>query len=198
MKLYKEKNALFSAATSTTEEYNLKLKIVSRKQNPLLKREEVIFEVDHSEEGETTSRSEIRRKLADILKAKVELIFVEKAETKTGTMTAKGEANAYETVDQAKLIEREHIIQRNELKEEKDAEVEAPGKDAEVEAPGKDAEVEAPESDSLIEEPSAKSESKKAGSGKLKHEKEPESEKESQKEELTGDEAEGEAEKLEG
>ena len=189
MKLYKEKNALFSAATSTTEEYNLKLKIVSRKQNPLLKREEVIFEVDHSEEGETTSRSEIRRKLADILKAKVELIFVEKAETKTGTMTAKGEANAYETVDQAKLIEREHIIQRNELKEEKDAEVEAPGKDAEVEAP---------ESDSLIEEPSAKSESKKAGSGKLKHEKEPESEKESQKEELTGDEAEGEAEKLEG
>ncbi|MCW3980622.1 MAG: hypothetical protein NWF11_04020 [Candidatus Bathyarchaeota archaeon] len=196
MKLYKEKNALFSAATSTTEEYNLKLKIVSRKQNPLLKREEVIFEVDHSEEGETTSRSEIRRKLADILKSKVELIFVEKAETKTGTMTAKGEANAYETVDQAKLIEREHIIQRNELKEES-AEVEAPGKAAEVEAPGKAAEVEAPESDSLIEEPSAKSESKKAGSGKLKPEKEPESEKASQKEELTGNEAKGEAEKLE-
>ncbi|MCW4053126.1 MAG: hypothetical protein NWE78_07970 [Candidatus Bathyarchaeota archaeon] len=169
---------------------------MSRKQNPLLKREEVIFEVDHSEEGETTSRSEIRRELADALKSKVELIFVEKAETKTGTTTAKGEANAYQTVDQAKLIEREHIIQRNKLKEEP-AEVEAPGKSAEVEAPGKSAEVEAPESDRSIEAPSANSESKEAGSEKLEPEEAPESEKETQKEELVKDETKREDEKLE-
>jgi small subunit ribosomal protein S24e len=192
----------------------LKLRIVSRKQNPLLKRDEVIFEVDHSEEGETTSRSEMRRKLADVLKSKLELIFVEKAETKTGTMTAKGEANIYETIDQAKLIEREHIIQRNQLEEEpaeveapekaaeveapeKAAEVEAPEKAAEVEAPEKAAEVEAPKSDSLKEEPGENLEPKEAGSGKLEPEEASKSEKESPKEELTENEAKGDAKKLE-
>ncbi len=156
----------------------MKLIIVSRKQNPLLKRDEVIFEVDHSEEGETSSRSEIRQKLADVLKTKLELTFVEKAETKTGTMTAKGEANVYETVDQANLIEREHIIQRNQLK------------------PEQPAEVEAPEPDSLMEEPSENLEPKEAESGEPEPEEESKSEA-SQREELTENKTKGEAEKLE-
>ena len=146
----------------------MKLRIVSRKQNPLLKRDEVIFEVDHSEEGETSSRSEIRRKLADVLKTKLELTFVEKAETKTGTMIANGEANVYKTADQAHLIEREHIIQRNQLK-----------------APEQPAEVKAPEPDNLMEKPSENLKPKEAKSGELEPEEESRSEKESQKEEVT-------------
>ncbi len=153
----------------------------------MLKRDEVIFEVDHSEEGETSSRSEIRQKLADVLKTKLELTFVEKAETKTGTMTAKGEANVYETVDQANLIEREHIIQRNQLK---------PEQPAEVEAPEQPAEVEAPEPDSLMEEPSENLEPKEAESGEPEPEEESKSEA-SQREELTENKTKGEAEKLE-
>ncbi len=96
-----------------TEEYDLKIKILSQKYNPLLKRKEVVFEVDHSQEGHTSSRLELRKNLANTLKTKIDLVFVEKVETKTGTMTATGEANAYESPEQAKLIEHEHLITRN-------------------------------------------------------------------------------------
>ncbi len=156
----------------------MKLRILSRKQNPLLKRDEVIFEVDHSEEGETSPRSEIRRELADVLKTKLELIFVEKAETKTGTMIANGEANVYKTADQAHLIEREHIIQRNQLKAEQPAEVETP------------------EPDNLMHKPSENLKPKEAKSGEPEPEAESRSEKESQKEEVRENKTEG-AEKRE-
>lgn len=91
----------------------MKIKIISKKFNPLLKRKEIDFELDHSEEGQTSSRLELKEKLADLLKAKPDLVFVEKFETKTGTTMAKGEANVYESAEQAKLVEREHIITRN-------------------------------------------------------------------------------------
>ena len=91
----------------------MKIKILSQKYNPLLKRKEVVFEADHSQEGQTAPRLELRKNLANMLKVKLDLVFVEKVETKTGTTTAVGEANTYETPEQAKLVEREHIITRN-------------------------------------------------------------------------------------
>lgn len=91
----------------------LKIKILSQKHNPLLKRQEVLFEVDHSQEGETSSRLELRKSLASMLKIELDRVFVERVETKTGTMIALGEANAYESPGQARLVEREHIITRN-------------------------------------------------------------------------------------
>ena len=60
-----------------------------------------------------------------MLKAKVDSVFIEKMETKTGTMIAIGEANAYESPDQAKLVEPEHIIARN-VPPEKPEETEKP------------------------------------------------------------------------
>ena len=107
------------------EEQDLKIKITSKKYNPLLKRKEVVFEVDHSQEGQTSPRLELRKNLANMLKTKLDLVFVEKVETKTGTMTAVGEANAYESPEQAKLVEPEHIITRNAIPE-KPAETEKP------------------------------------------------------------------------
>ncbi|MFQ6068161.1 MAG: 30S ribosomal protein S24e [Candidatus Bathyarchaeia archaeon] len=103
----------------------MKIKILSKKYNPLLKRKEVVFEVNHSEEGQTSSRLELRKNLANMLKTKVDLVLVKKVETKTGTMTALGEANVYETPEQAKLIEPKHIIARN-IPPEKPAEKEKP------------------------------------------------------------------------
>jgi ribosomal protein S24E len=41
------------------------------------------------------------------------LVFIKKFETKTGTHTAAGTANLYESADQAKLIEPEYIVKRN-------------------------------------------------------------------------------------
>ncbi len=95
----------------------MKIKIVSQKYNPLLKRKEVVFEVDHSQQGQTPPRLEIRRNLAGLLTTKLDVIFVERVETKTGTTIAIGDANAYETLEQAKLVEPKHILARNALPE---------------------------------------------------------------------------------
>ncbi|UCG36876.1 MAG: hypothetical protein JSV64_00950 [Candidatus Bathyarchaeota archaeon] len=90
----------------------MKIKILSQKRNPLLKREEVAFEVDHSQEGQTSSRLHVRRNLASALKTKPEFVFLERLETRTGTMIAAGEANIYDTIEQAELIELKHIVSR--------------------------------------------------------------------------------------
>jgi len=91
----------------------MEVKITSQEYNPLLKRKEVAFEVEHTETRGTPSRLEVRKRLATLLKTDLELVYVKKVETKTGTMIAIGEANAYDTVEQAKLVEPEHIVARN-------------------------------------------------------------------------------------
>ena len=91
----------------------MKLKIVSKEQNPLLKRKEVTFSVEHAQTGGTPTRVEVRKQLATSLKTDLELVYVKHVETKTGTMVAIGEANAYDSIEQAKLMEPKHIIARN-------------------------------------------------------------------------------------
>ncbi len=91
----------------------MKIKIISQEQNPLLKRREITFEVEHKETRGTPSRLEVREELASKLKRDAELVYVKKMETRTGTMTAVGEATAYDSVEQAKLVEPEYIIVRN-------------------------------------------------------------------------------------
>ena len=91
----------------------MNVKILSKEYNPLLKRKEVTFKVEHTESGGTPPRFEVRKKLATLLKKDIELVYVRKMETKTGTMTAVGEANAYDSVEQAKIVEPKHIVARN-------------------------------------------------------------------------------------
>lgn len=107
----------------------MKVNITSKEQNPLLKRKEVTFSVDHSQNGGTPSRVEVGKQLATLLKTKLELVYVKNLETKTGTMTAVGEANVYDSIEQAKHLEPKHIIARNAVpekpKEESQAQEEA-------------------------------------------------------------------------
>jgi small subunit ribosomal protein S24e len=91
----------------------MEVKIVSTKENPLLKRKEVDFRVEQGPKGRTPPRLEVKKAIAAELKINEELVFVKKMQTKTGTHTAVGFANAYETAEQAKLIEPEYIIKRN-------------------------------------------------------------------------------------
>ena len=88
------------------------VKIVSKKENPLLKRKEVQFTVVHTQ-GKTPARLDIKRSIASELQISDKLVFVKKMKTMTGTNTAVGEANAYETEAQAKLIEPTYIMKRN-------------------------------------------------------------------------------------
>lgn len=91
----------------------MKIKIVSQKNNPLLKRKEVKFIVEPEEKGLMPSRYQIREQLSSLLKADLQSVYVEKVQTKTGTMVAYGEANAYDSIEQAKQVEAKHIIARN-------------------------------------------------------------------------------------
>ena len=90
----------------------MELKILSKKENPLLKRKEVKFTVVHTQ-GKTPARLDIKRSIASELQISGKLVFVKKMKTMTGTNTAVGEANAYETEVQAKLIEPAYIMKRN-------------------------------------------------------------------------------------
>jgi len=95
----------------------MEIKILSETENPLLKRKEVVFQVEHSQTGSTPPRSEIRNTIVRMLKKDVNLVFIKKIETKTGTHTAIGKANIYDSTEQAKLIEPKYIVKRNTLTE---------------------------------------------------------------------------------
>jgi small subunit ribosomal protein S24e len=96
----------------------MEVKIVSMKDNPLLKRKEVDFRVEQGPKGKTPARLEVKKALAAELKMSEEVVFVKRMRTMTGTNTTVGVANAYETVEQAKFIEPEYIIKRNSPPEE--------------------------------------------------------------------------------
>lgn len=100
------------------------VKIVSKKDNPLLKRKEIHFEVEHTQ-GKTPARLDIKRSLASALGTSEKLVFVKKMKTMTGTSSAVGSANAYESEAQAKIIEPGYIVKRNTPPEKQTEEAKA-------------------------------------------------------------------------
>lgn len=99
----------------------MKVKISSRKRNDLLKRRETKFTVEHEGTG-TPSRIGIREQIAAMMKADINCVYIGKMETKTGSTVAAGEANVYDSVEQARHTEPEHIVLRNMPKEEGESE----------------------------------------------------------------------------
>lgn len=97
----------------------MKIKVLSRRRNDLLKRRELTFEVFH-EKGGTPSRLEVREKLAGTLSANADTVYIKKMETKTGSTITLGEANVYDSLEQAEYAEPDHIISRNMPKEERE------------------------------------------------------------------------------
>ncbi|HII85898.1 TPA: 30S ribosomal protein S24e [Candidatus Bathyarchaeota archaeon] len=99
----------------------MEIKITSVKENPLLKRKEVMFSIDHGPAGKTPGRLEVRKAIAGESKTNTELVFVQGIETKTGTSSALGFANIYESTEQAKRVEPEYIVERNNPKPKEEA-----------------------------------------------------------------------------
>lgn len=97
----------------------MELEIVSKKENPLLKRKEVQFTVLHAQ-GKTPTRLDVKRSIASQLQISEKLVFVKRMQSMTGTSKTVGEANAYDSEAQAKLIEPEYIIKRNTPPEKKE------------------------------------------------------------------------------
>ena len=90
----------------------MEIKVISEKENQLLRRKEIRFQVKHDATA-TPPRLDVRRAVADALRANVDLVFVKKFITRPGMHTAIGVANLYESLDQAKLVEPGYIVKRN-------------------------------------------------------------------------------------
>jgi small subunit ribosomal protein S24e len=90
----------------------MEVKIVSQKVNPVMKRKEVKFTIEHNQ-SKTPLRLDVKRSIASQLQVSDKLVFVKQMKTLTGTNTTVGAANAYESEAQAKLMEPDYIMKRN-------------------------------------------------------------------------------------
>lgn len=89
----------------------MEIEITSRKENKILEREEVAFTMQF--EGKTPSRKQVQQKLSDVIGRNV--IVVEYIRPTYGASQATGYARGYTSAKQARTVEQQHILERNNL-----------------------------------------------------------------------------------
>jgi len=98
----------------------MEIKIVSTKENPLLKRKEVGFTITQGPKEKTPNRLETKRAIANAVQVKEAVVYIKFMETLTGTNITNGVANVYQSVDQAQIVEPEYIRKRNNPEKSKE------------------------------------------------------------------------------
>ena len=101
----------------------MEIDIISEKENPMLHRTDVRFEVTHEEAS--PSRLSVRDSLAAKLNKDSDEVVVHKLDTKYGMRTTVGYAKVYETSDAASEVEQEYMLERNKIEDEESEEAEA-------------------------------------------------------------------------
>ena len=146
----------------------MQAEIVSRKENPLLKRIEIQFKVVHHGEG-TPQRDTIKEEIAKLAKAPKDRVVIDHMDSQFGTTHTLGYAKIYDSKEDALAFERKHILGRNKLivleakKKVKKVEAYKPVK-AEEEAPAEESEKKpAEEPEAEKEEPKEAPEAEKEG-----------------------------------
>jgi len=91
------------------------VKIIEDKNNALLKRRELKFEVTF--EGPTPTRMDVKNKMAALLNVPLELVVVQRMKNDFGRQLVNGYAKIYEDVARMKQVEEDHILERNKLPE---------------------------------------------------------------------------------
>jgi len=136
----------------------MELEILTRRDNPLLKRTEVRFRVAHPKEG-SPKREALREQLAKTLNATRDIVVVDFARSEFGRSTSQGYAKVYKSKEDALHTERKHILVRNGLlaAEVKEAKVRAAKPPPPKREAAKPAEKPAPPKE---EKPAAKEEKK--------------------------------------
>lgn len=117
----------------------MELQVVTKKENPLLKRVEVTFKAIHKAEA-TPTRDAIRSELAKLLKAGKDAVVVDRSVSSFGRYETTGYAKIYKSKEEALAVERPHILVRNKLKE---AEVKEKKEGEKAEKPERPAKAEA-------------------------------------------------------
>ncbi|MEA3136766.1 MAG: small subunit ribosomal protein S24e [Thermoplasmata archaeon] len=110
------------------------VKITQQKDNALMARKDIRFQVAHA--GETTpSRTQVRQLVAAQVGTKTENVVIESMETEYGIGRTAGVARAYKSSDEARKTERTHLLKRNALYIEKAKKAGAEGGDKKDEKP---------------------------------------------------------------
>ncbi|MDR2708249.1 MAG: 30S ribosomal protein S24e [Nitrososphaerota archaeon] len=91
----------------------MEIKIVSTKENPLLKRKEVGFTITQDPKEKTPNRLDTKRAVANAVQVKESVVYIKCMETLTGTNITNGVANVYQSVEQAQIVEPNYIKKRN-------------------------------------------------------------------------------------
>ena len=95
----------------------MKIKILEKKEEPLLRRQTVNIEVEF--EKEVPSRALIREHVAKALKADQEMVVVHLIESSFGSLKAKVTVHFYSDKKYMDKIVRKYVQKRHEVKEEK-------------------------------------------------------------------------------
>ena len=143
----------------------MKVELVKKSDNPLFKRTEVKFNVDHSG-APTPKRLEVLAQLASLLGSSEELLVIDKFASTHGRQVASGMARVYGTREQLEAMEPEHLLKRGmpkESKQEKPAEAKPEKKQAVAKPEKKPAEA---KPEKPAEEKHKEVKKEKAGEGK--------------------------------
>jgi small subunit ribosomal protein S24e len=87
--------------------------IIDEEENPMLHRTDVRFAVTHEEA--TPSRLSVRDSLAAMLNKDAGEVVVHELDTKFGMRETVGYAKVYDTPEHARNVEQDHMLQRNKI-----------------------------------------------------------------------------------
>jgi len=96
----------------------MEIEIVSRKENMLIERTEVVFKAVHLNE-KTPKRAEIKEKLAELLGVSKGNIVIDNMKPEFGRPESTGYAKVYKNMENIKELERDYVLIRNNLLEKK-------------------------------------------------------------------------------
>ncbi|MCL2509861.1 MAG: 30S ribosomal protein S24e [Methanomassiliicoccaceae archaeon] len=90
----------------------MKIEITSQKDNPLQKRKEVYFTIDHVGE-KTPGRNSVAEEIAKKVKSKRDCVVIDNIESNYGIGKSKGYAKVYESKEIAMSYENKYLLKRN-------------------------------------------------------------------------------------
>jgi len=91
---------------------SMAIALVKHRENPLLRRREVHFEVEHVGRA-TPSIAEVRERLTGILNAGPDALYILRLETMTGLNRSRGLCHIYEDAEKGNRLEPEHVRRLN-------------------------------------------------------------------------------------
>ena len=94
----------------------MKIKIEEKHENPLLKRQDITFLVEHTGTA-TPPRVDVRDKLAAQMNCQTDQLYVIKLQGLYGQSTTRGLAHLYASKEEALTQEQAHIIKRHSTEE---------------------------------------------------------------------------------